>query len=97
MKALFRPVVLVTVLALLMSAPFAMSGPARAQDDGPILIGAPVNLTDWMAAYDIPPLEGAKLAVKQINAAGAFSVVNCRSLNWMAKPTRPPSAMWLGN
>ncbi len=70
MKALFRPVVLVTVLALLMSAPFAMSGPARAQDDGPILIGAPVNLTDWMAAYDIPPLEGAKLAVKQINAAG---------------------------
>ena len=41
-----------------------------AQDEGPIILGAPVNLTDWMAGYDVPALEGAKLAVKQINEAG---------------------------
>lgn len=70
MKALFRPAVLAIVAALVLSAPFVVSGPAVAQDEGPIIIGAPVNLTDWMAAYDVPPLEGAKLAVKQINANG---------------------------
>jgi branched-chain amino acid transport system substrate-binding protein len=41
-----------------------------AQDEDPIVIGAPVNLTGWMAAYDTPPLEGAKLAVAKINEAG---------------------------
>jgi branched-chain amino acid transport system substrate-binding protein len=41
-----------------------------AQDKGPIIIGAPLNLTGWMAAYDTPPLEGAKLAVKNINEKG---------------------------
>ncbi|MGH2617283.1 MAG: ABC transporter substrate-binding protein, partial [Thermomicrobiales bacterium] len=49
---------------------------ARAQDatpaaeGDPIVIGAAVHQTDWMAAYDLPPLEGARLAVAQINAAG---------------------------
>ena len=42
---------------------------AVAQDD-PIIIGAPINLTGWMAAYDTPPFEGAKLAVKKINEEG---------------------------
>jgi len=46
-----------------------VGGGARAQED-PIIIGAAVNLTGWMAAYDVPPLEGAKLAVKKINEAG---------------------------
>jgi branched-chain amino acid transport system substrate-binding protein len=46
-----------------------VSGKAQAQDD-PIIIGAAVNLTGWMAAYDVPPLEGAKLAVKKINESG---------------------------
>ncbi len=55
---------------LLMLAPALLAGQARAQDDDPIILGAPVNLTGWMAAYDVPPLEGAKLAVEQINAAG---------------------------
>jgi branched-chain amino acid transport system substrate-binding protein len=41
-----------------------------AQDEGPIILGAAVNQTGWMAAYDGPPMEGAKLAVKQINANG---------------------------
>jgi branched-chain amino acid transport system substrate-binding protein len=45
------------------------TGGARAQQE-PIIIGAAVNLTGWMAAYDVPPLEGAKLAVKKINEAG---------------------------
>lgn len=55
---------------LLMLAPLFAVGPAIAQDDDPIVIGAPVNLTGWMAAYDQPPLDGAQLAVKKINEAG---------------------------
>jgi branched-chain amino acid transport system substrate-binding protein len=53
------------------------AGPiARAQDatpaasGEPIVLGAAVHQTDWMAAYDLPPLEGARLAVEQINANG---------------------------
>ncbi len=55
------------LLAATMAAP---SFGTMAQDEGPIIIGAPLNLTGWMAAYDGPPLEGAKLAVDQINASG---------------------------
>ena len=54
----------------LMLAPIVASGHVVAQDDDPIIIGAPINLTGWMAAYDQPPLDGAQLAVEQINAAG---------------------------
>jgi branched-chain amino acid transport system substrate-binding protein len=54
----------------LMLAPLLANGSVIAQDDDPILIGAPVHLTGWMAAYDQPPLDGAQLAVEQINAAG---------------------------
>jgi branched-chain amino acid transport system substrate-binding protein len=43
---------------------------ATAQASKPILIGAPVHLTGGMAPYDVPPLEGARLAVKTINEAG---------------------------
>jgi branched-chain amino acid transport system substrate-binding protein len=53
-----------------MLAPALATQPATAQDDDPIVLGAAVNLTGWMAAYDTPPLEGAKLAVKKINEAG---------------------------
>lgn len=55
---------------LLMAVPILAVGQTSAQDDDPIVIGAPVNLTGWMAAYDTPPLDGAKLAVKKINEAG---------------------------
>lgn len=54
----------------LMLAPLLAKSSAVAQDDDPIVIGAPVNLTGWMAAYDQPPLDGAKLAVEKINEAG---------------------------
>src|SRR5215207_3419096 len=60
-------VVLASLVALLTLS--GVGGRAKAQED-PIIIGAAVNLTDWMAAYDVPPLEGAKLAVKKINEAG---------------------------
>ena len=60
-------VVLASLMALLTLS--GVGGGARAQED-PIIIGAAVNLTGWMAAYDVPPLEGAKLAVKKINEAG---------------------------
>ena len=64
----FSRVVLASLMALLTVSP-ASAGRASAQED-PIIIGAAVNLTGWMAAYDVPPLEGAKLAVKKINEAG---------------------------
>jgi branched-chain amino acid transport system substrate-binding protein len=60
-------VVLASFIVMLSFA--GLSGHARAQDN-PIVIGAAVNLTGWMAAYDVPPLEGAKLAVKKINEQG---------------------------
>src|SRR6185312_11415814 len=58
------------VALALMLAPMLANGSVIAQDDDPIVIGAPVNLTGWMAAYDQPPLDGAKLAVEKINEAG---------------------------
>lgn len=50
----------------------SLGGSARAQDTDPIIIGAAVNLTGWMNAYDGPPLQGAKLAIKKINEAGGI-------------------------
>lgn len=65
------------LLALaLLAAGFATQMTASAQDatpapsGDPIVIGAAVHQSGWMAAYDLPPLEGARLAVAQINAAG---------------------------
>ncbi|MDI3341152.1 MAG: ABC transporter substrate-binding protein [Sphaerobacter sp.] len=49
----------------------ASPAPGSPSGDGdPIVIGAAVHLTGWMAADDSPPLMGARLAVKQINEAG---------------------------
>jgi branched-chain amino acid transport system substrate-binding protein len=60
----------IVLASLMLALTFAgTAGRARAQQE-PIIIGAAVNLTGWMAAYDVPPLEGAKLAVKKINEAG---------------------------
>jgi branched-chain amino acid transport system substrate-binding protein len=42
--------------------------PAASGD--PIVIGAAIHQTDWMAAYDLPTLAAAQLAIEQINAAG---------------------------
>lgn len=64
-----RIFVLFAAFALLL-APALAIGQVGAQDDDPIILGAAVNLTGWMAAYDQPPLDGAKLAVKKINEAG---------------------------
>lgn len=66
--SLKRSVLFVVMLALASVPVLTMHG-AQAQDD-PILIGAPVHFTGWMAAYDQPPLEGARLAVKKINEEG---------------------------
>ncbi len=63
---LFR-LVLATFLCLLSLASITRGAGAQ---ENPIIIGAAVNLTGWMAAYDVPPLEGAKLAVKKINEQG---------------------------
>ncbi|MFN8592303.1 MAG: ABC transporter substrate-binding protein [Thermomicrobiales bacterium] len=65
-----RRLALISLSLLLVLSMMAPVASVAAQDDGPIIIGAPLNLTGWMAAYDTPPLEGAKLAVKEINANG---------------------------
>jgi branched-chain amino acid transport system substrate-binding protein len=36
----------------------------------PIVIGGAFSLTDWMAAYDQPPREGAQVAIEYINEQG---------------------------
>jgi branched-chain amino acid transport system substrate-binding protein len=64
-----RSALFVLAFALMFAPAVALQG-ASAQDEDPIIIGAPVNLTGWMAAYDTPPLEGARLAVQKINDEG---------------------------
>ncbi len=64
-----RPALVLLSLLIVVGVAFGSRG-VQAQDQKPIIIGAPVHLTGWMAAYDGPPLLGAKLAVKKINAAG---------------------------
>ena len=51
------------------SAARAQEGTPAAAGE-PIILGAALHQSDWMAAYDLPPLEGARLAVAQINANG---------------------------
>ncbi len=46
--------------------------PAAAPAEGPIKIGAIYNLTGAQASLDAPSANGAKLAVKEINAAGGL-------------------------
>ena len=58
-----------SLAALLALGASAIAPAATAQDD-PIVIGAPVHMTGWMAAYDQPPLQGAKLAVQYLNENG---------------------------
>ncbi|CAN5536100.1 ABC transporter substrate-binding protein [soil metagenome] len=66
----FKRLAFFAIATALLLSPMATTGGAVAQDEGPILIGAPVHLTGWMAAYDGPPLQGAKLAIQKINEAG---------------------------
>jgi branched-chain amino acid transport system substrate-binding protein len=74
-------VIRVLLVLSLLTIGFSAMGPgsiARAQEatpvaapqGEPIILGAAVHQSDWMAAYDLPPLEGARLAVEQINANG---------------------------
>lgn len=58
------------VLSALMILSIAVGSLSAVAQDDPIVIGAPVHLTGWMAAYDTPPLDGAKLAVKVLNENG---------------------------
>ena len=44
--------------------------PADTANDGPVTIGAVFSFTGWLAPFDLPPREGAQLAVEAINEAG---------------------------
>jgi branched-chain amino acid transport system substrate-binding protein len=58
---------MLTFMVLLISAFVTLSTTGAAQ---PIKIGAIYNLTGGMASLDVPASNGAKLAAKEINAAG---------------------------
>jgi branched-chain amino acid transport system substrate-binding protein len=58
---------MLTFMVLLISAFVTLSTAGAAQ---PIKIGAIYNLTGGMASLDVPASNGAKLAAKEINAAG---------------------------
>lgn len=60
------------ILAALLILSMAIGSLGAVAQDDPIVIGAPVHLTGWMAAYDTPPLDGAKLAVKFLNENGGI-------------------------
>jgi branched-chain amino acid transport system substrate-binding protein len=47
-------------------------GTGFAQDEDPLIIGAVWNSTGWMAAYDVPPYQGAQIAIAEINEAGGI-------------------------
>jgi branched-chain amino acid transport system substrate-binding protein len=59
---------LVAAAALLAAGALATPGPAQAQDT--IRIGALYNVTGGMSSIDAPGLNGMKLAVEEVNAAG---------------------------
>ncbi len=59
---------LVAAAALLAAGALAAPGPAQAQDT--IRIGALYNVTGGMSSIDAPGLNGMKLAVEEVNAAG---------------------------
>ena len=57
--------------------PAESEAPAETSGDVecPIVVGAAVHMTGGTAIYDMPPLEGARLAVKEVNEAGG--VLGC--------------------
>ena len=66
-QALVRPIRIVALLLVLVLGACASE---TADDEGPIIIGMAIGLTDFMAAYDLPALNGAQIAVDEINEAG---------------------------
>src|SRR4030065_2783403 len=59
-------IIMLVVLILSACAPAATQAPPAQ----PIKIGVLYNLTGGMASLDVPSANGAKLAAKEINAAG---------------------------
>ncbi len=61
---------LALVLSAILLPALGASAPARAADDNDIIIGFAVAQSGWMSENDGPPLQGAELAIKDINAKG---------------------------
>jgi branched-chain amino acid transport system substrate-binding protein len=66
---------LVLPLALMPGETRAAQTPTSADIECPITIGAAVHLTGPVATYDAPPVQGAELAVQEINEQGG--VLGC--------------------
>ena len=62
-------------LALMPAETRAAQTPTATDIACPITIGAAVHLTGPVATYDAPPVQGAELAVKEINERGG--VLGC--------------------
>jgi branched-chain amino acid transport system substrate-binding protein len=50
----------------------AASGPPASGEGGTVVVGAGLALTGAMAPFDVPALNGLKLGIKEINAAGGI-------------------------
>jgi len=62
--------ILVSVFLVLAFLASACGGPAQGGANDPIKIGVIYNVTGGQASIDVPSYNGAKLAAKEINAAG---------------------------
>ncbi|MEX2375361.1 MAG: ABC transporter substrate-binding protein [Dehalococcoidia bacterium] len=50
----------------------AAGSETRAAQADPIVLGFAIGRSGWMAPYDVPPLQGAQLAVSELNARGGI-------------------------
>ncbi len=68
--------------------------PVAAAEGEPIILGAAVHQSDWMAAYDLPPLEGLASLSTTSTPMGASSAVRFSSSTATVGPIRRRSATW---
>ena len=72
---------------------FAASSPAQA-DDHPIVIGATIAQSNWLAVYDLPPIRGVEMAMDEVNAAGGVNgrMLELRIIDSKADPEKNAQA-----
>lgn len=83
----------IALVVVMLGISFATASVTTNAQEDPIIIGAAINKTGWMSAYDMPPFEGAQLAVEKINAAGGVNGRQLQLIDLDGK-TDPPT---LGN
>lgn len=62
---------IVAALASALLAP-GLVALAQSEDAEPIVIGAPIAKSGWLAAYDGPPMRGVEIAIAELNEQGGI-------------------------